>query len=125
MLPLGALLAVFARERTGRIDNAMALHRIAAGPPGRLESIVQNASDLIAIIDARRRDHVADRLGRAHLRHGPRRAARRAVHAHVHPDDAAGSPRSSPPRGRSLGHSQELEWRQRYADGSFRHVSAW
>ena len=52
VLPLGALLAVFARERTGRIDNAMELQRIALDGRDRLQSIVQNASDLIAIVDA-------------------------------------------------------------------------
>ena len=52
VLPLAALLSVFARERAGRIENARALHRMAEESEARLQSIVQNSSDLIAILDA-------------------------------------------------------------------------
>ena len=50
VLPLAALLAVFARERHGRIENALELRRMAEQNEARLESIVQNSSDLIAIL---------------------------------------------------------------------------
>ena len=52
VLPLAALLAVFARERRGRIENALELHRMVAQSEQRLQSIVQNSSDLIAILAA-------------------------------------------------------------------------
>ena len=41
-----ALLAVFARERRGRIENALALQRVAQEGRERLQTIVQNSSDL-------------------------------------------------------------------------------
>src|SRR4051794_15729336 len=47
VLPLAGLLAVFARERHGRIQNALELHRMAEASEARLQSIVQNSSDLI------------------------------------------------------------------------------
>ena len=51
VLPLAGLLAIFARERRGRIENALELQRLAQEGRDRLQSIVQNSSDLIAILD--------------------------------------------------------------------------
>ena len=51
VLPLAGLLAIFARERRGRIENALKLQRLAQEGRDRLQSIVQNSSDLIAILD--------------------------------------------------------------------------
>jgi diguanylate cyclase (GGDEF)-like protein/PAS domain S-box-containing protein len=125
VLPLGALLGVFARERTGRIDNAMALHRIAQDGQDRLESIVQHASDLIAIIDAD--GTILTLTGSVEPIFGTDRPELhgRAFVDYVHPDDAARlTALLAGIAAKPAGHSQEVEWRQRYADGSFRHVSA-
>ncbi len=125
VLPLAGLLAVFARERTGRIDNAMALHRIAQDGQDRLESIVQNASDLIAIIDA---DGAIKSLsGSVEPVFGEDRPALHggAFLDYVHLDDAARlTAMLAGIADKPAGHSQEVEWRLRYADGSFRHVAA-
>src|SRR3954451_21271951 len=51
VVPLAALLVVFARERRGRIENALALSRVAAENEQRLQALVQNASDLIVIAE--------------------------------------------------------------------------
>jgi diguanylate cyclase (GGDEF)-like protein/PAS domain S-box-containing protein len=125
VLPLAALLGVFARERTGRIDNAMALQRLALDAQDRLESILRNASDLIAIVDAR--GAIMTLTGSVEPIFGAHRPELQgsAFTDHVHAGDAArvtailAAAARKPP-----GHSQELEWRMRYADGSFRHVSA-
>jgi diguanylate cyclase (GGDEF)-like protein/PAS domain S-box-containing protein len=125
VLPLVALLAVFARERTGRIENALALQRIAQEDKDRLQSIVQNASDLIAIVRAD--GTIRTVTGSAEDVFGP---GWETVHGtpfaqYVHPDDAArvdcflAGVQDKP-----TGDSQEAEWRLRYADGSWRHVSA-
>ena len=50
VLPLARLLAVFARERRGRIENALELHRLVTESEQRLQSILQHSSDLIAIV---------------------------------------------------------------------------
>ena len=52
LLPLAALLALFAHERRGRMANAVALQRMTEESRDRLQSIVQHASDLILILDA-------------------------------------------------------------------------
>ena len=125
VLPLAVLLLVFARERTGRLENAVALQRVAEEGEGRLQSIVQNASDLIAIV---RPDGIVSTLtGSVEAVFGPEweRVQGRSLFEHVHPDDG---PRVHAFLGgvaeKSVGESQEAEWRMRYPDGSWRHVSA-
>ncbi|MDQ3880781.1 MAG: diguanylate cyclase, partial [Chloroflexota bacterium] len=125
VLPLAALLAIFARERTGRIENAMALQRVAQEGQERLQSIVQNASDLIAIV--RPDGAVSTLTGSVEAVFGSDWEAvqGRSLFEHVHPEDAARihaflrGVADKPPA-----ESQEAEWRMRYPDGSWRHVSA-
>lgn len=125
VLPLVALLAVFARERTGRIENAVALHRIAQEGQDRLQSIVQNASDLIAIVRAD--GTMGTVTGSVEDVFGPdweTAQGTRLVH-YVHPEDSARVDAFlAHVRDKAPGESQESEWRLRYADGSWRHVSA-
>jgi diguanylate cyclase (GGDEF)-like protein/PAS domain S-box-containing protein len=123
VLPLAALLVVFARERRGRIENALALSRVAAENEQRLQSLVQHASDLILI--AERDGTVRSLTGAAgdHFGGGWREVAGTTLFDHAHPADhsvvralldaAARAPR---------GESAEAEWRMRRADGSWRHV---
>src|SRR3954452_23814313 len=54
VVPLALLLGIFARERRGRLDNAVALQRMTEETKERLQSIVRNASDLIGIVRADR-----------------------------------------------------------------------
>jgi diguanylate cyclase (GGDEF)-like protein/PAS domain S-box-containing protein len=125
VLPLAGLLTVFARERRGRIDNALALHHLAQEGRARLESIVQNSSDLILILDATGRissltGSVAPVFG-----DGWEAARGEAFIERVHPADralAAGFLASTARKPR--GDSQEGEWRIRCADGSHRHIAA-
>ena len=73
---------------TGRIENARALHRMAEESEARLQSIVQNSSDLIAILDA---DGVIRSLTGAAERCSARIAKRRSavsLHDWAHADDA-------------------------------------
>jgi diguanylate cyclase (GGDEF)-like protein/PAS domain S-box-containing protein len=123
VLPLAALLVVFARERRGRIENALALSRVAAENEQRLQSLVQHASDLILI--AERDGTVRSLTGAAgeHFGAGWREVAGTTLFDHAHPADhsvvsalldaAARAPR---------GESAEAEWRMRRPDGSWRHV---
>jgi diguanylate cyclase (GGDEF)-like protein/PAS domain S-box-containing protein len=125
VVPLAALLAVFARERRGRIENALELHRVTEETKERLQSIVRNASDLIAIV---RPDGTIKTLtGSVASVFGPgwREAEGTSLLEHVHPDDAA--PVAAFLAGaadKGAGESHESEWRIRYADGSWRHVAA-
>jgi hypothetical protein len=41
-VPLALLLGIFARERRGRLDNALALQRMTEETKERLQSIVRN-----------------------------------------------------------------------------------
>jgi diguanylate cyclase (GGDEF)-like protein/PAS domain S-box-containing protein len=125
VLPLAVLLVVFARERTGRIENAVALQRVAQEGEERLQSIVQNASDVIAIV---RPDGMVTTLtGSVEAVFGAdwETVQGRSLFEHVHPDDG---PRVHAFLGgvaeKAIGESQEAEWRMRYPDGSWRHVSA-
>jgi hypothetical protein len=45
VLPLGGLLALFAHERRGRIENALELQRAAQESRARLQTIGRNSSD--------------------------------------------------------------------------------
>ena len=125
VLPLAVLLAVFARERTGRIDNAVALQRVAQEARNRLQSILQNASDLIAIV--RPDGTMATLTGSVETVFGPdwHAAEGHPLLDHVHPDDVVRVHAFlHSVMGRPLGESDEAEWRMRYPDGSWRHVSA-
>ena len=125
VLPLVALLAVFARERTGRIENAVALHRVAQEGRDRLQSILHNASDLIAIV---RVDGTMSTVTGAvdDVFGSDWEAAQGTLLVHyVHPDDGAHvNAFLARVREKPTGDSLESEWRLRYADGSWRHVSA-
>jgi PAS domain S-box-containing protein len=125
VLPLAALLAVFARERTGRIENAMELQRLAQEGQDRLQSIVQNSSDLIAILEPDA--SVRTLTGAVEGIFGPawEAAQGESLLERVHPDDRAPvSAFLTVVAGKSVGESQEAEWRMRYADGSHRHIAA-
>ena len=126
VLPLAGLLAVFARERRGRIENAMALHRAAQEGSERLQSIVQHSSDCILIVDADATiktvtGSIAPIFGSAAVEsaEGERLLDR------VHPQDAAlvGAFLESV-AAKPAGEPQEAEWRMRYADGTYRHIAA-
>ena len=125
VLPVAGLLAIFARERRGRIANALALQQVAQESRDRLQSIVQNASDCILIVGA---DGAIKALtGSVQPIFGPEWAEAEGgpLSERVHPHDAArvdaflagvaGKPPDEP---------QEAEWRMRYADGAYRHISA-
>ena len=125
VLPLAALLAVFARERRGRIDNALRLHEVAQESRDRLQTIVQNSSDCIAIIAAD--GTMATLTGSVEPIFGPgwETAQGQPLLDRVHPldiapvsaflDSVAAKPADEP---------QEAEWRMRYADGSYRRIEA-
>ena len=123
VLPLAALLTVFARERHGRIENARALHRMAEQNEARLESIVQNSGDLIAILEP---DGVIRTLtGATNAVFGSERQAAvgRRLHEWAHPDDASlfgallARVATSEPQS-----SHEEEWRIRRGDGAYGYV---
>jgi diguanylate cyclase (GGDEF)-like protein/PAS domain S-box-containing protein len=123
VLPLAALLSIFARERAGRIENARALHRMAEENEARLESIVQNSSDLIAIVQG---DGVIRTLtGATETVFGADRQAAvgRPLQDWAHPDDA---PLVSALLTRvALSDAQtqhDEEWRILRADGSYGYV---
>ena len=98
----------------GRIENARGAPPHGRGERGAPESIVQNSSDLIAIVEPRRRDPDAHRGHRDGVRRGAPGGRGRPLHDYAHPDDApllaaaararraAGTDRS-PARGRSGG----------------------
>jgi diguanylate cyclase (GGDEF)-like protein/PAS domain S-box-containing protein len=123
VLPLAALLAIFARERHGRIENARELHRMAERSEARLQSIVQNSSDLIAIVE---RDGVIRTLtGATEPIFGGERDAvvGRPLQEWAHPDDA---PLLEALLARvaatNAGSSHEGEWRIRRASGAYGYV---
>ena len=125
VLPLAILIAVFARERRGRIENAQALQRLTEESRDRLQSIVQNSSDMIIIAepDGSLRSvsgSIAPIFGEDSeaAQHG-------SLLDRVHPDDVLQVGRFlALAAAKPAGESAEAEWRMRYADGSFRHVSA-
>ena len=123
ILPLASLLAIFARERRGRIENALEVNRLVSESEQRLQSIVQNSSDLILIVG---RDGAIEKLTGAVagvFGDDPDAAVGTSLLDHVHPDDAA-LVRAFLDRvavdGASAG--QALDWRLRRADGSHRYV---
>jgi diguanylate cyclase (GGDEF)-like protein/PAS domain S-box-containing protein len=123
VLPLAALLSIFARERHGRIENARELHRMAEQSEARLQSIVQNSSDLIAIVG---RDGVIRTLtGATDTVFGADRdsAAGRPLQDWAHPEDVP-LLNALLARVTTAAHqtSHEGEWRIRRADGNYGYV---
>ncbi len=125
VLPLAALLSIFARERKGRIAAAMELQRLAEESGERLQTILGNSSDLIVILD---RDGTLRTLtGSVEPILGAEWEAAQGTPMieRVHPDDAATvAAFLSAVAAKATGESQEGEWRMRHADGSFRHIAA-
>jgi diguanylate cyclase (GGDEF)-like protein/PAS domain S-box-containing protein len=125
VLPLAGLLSIFARERRGRIENALELQQIAQEGRDRLQSIVQNSSDLILIVGAdgairTATGSVASIFGEGWEPGGGDRMLDR-----VHPDDAAPvTAFLTAVAAKARGESHEAEWRMRYADDSYRHIAA-
>jgi diguanylate cyclase (GGDEF)-like protein/PAS domain S-box-containing protein len=125
VLPLAGLLAVFARERRGRIDNALALQRVAQESRDRLQSIVQNSSDCILIVGSDATVRTLTGSVEPIFGHDWEDAQGERLLDRVHPQDAAlvgaflesvsVKPADEP---------QEAEWRMRYADGAYRHIAA-
>ncbi len=121
VLPLAALIAVFAHERKGRVENALALQRMTEHSRARLQSIVQHSSDLIVILepDGALRTvtgSVAPIFGSE--THG-------SLLDRVHPDDTLlVTDFLAAVTARPHGDSAESEWRMRYEDGSYRHIEA-
>lgn len=119
LLPLAGLLAVFAHERRGRMENAVALQRVTEESRDRLQSIVQHASDLILIVDPGGRLETV--TGSTELAADAGASLLDVVHA----DDAervAGFLAAAADK--PAGESAEAEWRMLGADGAHRHVSA-
>ena len=123
VLPLAALLAIFARERRGRIENALELHRHVAESEQRLQSIVQNSSDLIVIVS---RDLTIRKLTGAVagvFGADADAAIGTSLLDRVHPDDAAilhaflDRVATEGP-----GSAQALDWRICRSDGAYRYV---
>jgi diguanylate cyclase (GGDEF)-like protein/PAS domain S-box-containing protein len=123
VVPLAALIAVFAHERKGRVENALALQRMTEQNRARLQSIVQHASDLIVILEPGGALRVitgstAPIFGAEDGDHG-------SLLDRVHPDDALrvtdflAAVTERPP-----GEAADCEWRMRYDDGSYRHIEA-
>ncbi len=125
VLPLAGLLALFARERRGRIANAMALQHVAQEGRDRLQSIVQNASDCILIVNA---DATMQTLtGSVQAIFGPdwEDAQGEPLLERVHPQDAAlVDAFLESVAAKAPDEPQEAEWRMRYADGTYRHIAA-
>ena len=123
VLPLAALLAVFARERHGRIENARELHRMAEESEARLQSIVQNSSDLIAIVG--RDGTIRTLTGATEPVFGDAResAVGRLLEEWAHADDVP-LLRALLARVAAAGlqASHEGEWRIRRANGSYGYV---
>jgi len=123
VVPLAALIAFFAHERRGRVENALALQRMTEASRRRLQSIVQHSSDLIVILepDGALRTvtgSVAPIFGAQEGDHG-------SLLDRVHPDDAVRvSDFLAAVAERGHAESAESEWRMRYEDGSYRHIAA-
>jgi diguanylate cyclase (GGDEF)-like protein/PAS domain S-box-containing protein len=123
VMPLAVLLSVFARERHGRIENARELHRMAEESEARLQSIVQNSSDLIAIVG--REGVIRTLTGATEPVFGAAResAVGRPLEAWAHPEDVPllrallARVATAPPQS-----SHEGEWRIRRGNGAYGYV---
>jgi diguanylate cyclase (GGDEF)-like protein/PAS domain S-box-containing protein len=125
VLPLAGLLSIFARERRGRIENALQLQQIAQEGRDRLQSIVQNSSDLILIVGADGAVRTATGSVASIFGEGWEPGSDARMLDRVHPDDAAPvTAFLAAVAAKAHGESHEAEWRMRYADGSYRHIAA-
>ena len=125
VLPLAILIAVFARERRGRIENAQALQRLTEESRDRLQSIVHNSSDLIIIASPNGALRSVSGSIAPIFGEDSDAAQSGSLLDRVHPDDALQVGRFlALAASKPAGESAEAEWRMRYVDGSFRHVSA-
>ena len=89
VMPLAGLLVIFARERRGRIENALELGRLAGEEQERLRALLRHASDPIAIVG---RDGLVHSVtGAADALLGPDWEAEGPglLAARTHPDDVA------------------------------------
>ncbi len=124
VLPLAALIGVFANERKGRIENALALQRMTERSRNRLRAIVQHSSDLIVILE---RDGTLRTLNGsvAAIFGEEEEDTHGSLLDRVHPDDAVrvGDFLAAVAE-RPTGESAEAEWRMRYDDGTYRHIGA-
>jgi diguanylate cyclase (GGDEF)-like protein/PAS domain S-box-containing protein len=124
VLPLAALLSVFARERSGRIAAATELQRIAEEGGARLQTILGNSSDLIVLLDAD--GTVRTLTGSVEPIFGARweQAQGTPLTDRVHPEDVTMLRAFlAAVADKETGESQEGEWRMRRADGSYRHTA--
>jgi diguanylate cyclase (GGDEF)-like protein/PAS domain S-box-containing protein len=125
VLPLAGLLAVFARERRGRIANALALQELAQEGRDRLQSIVQNASDCILIVGPDSTIKTLTGSVEAIFGSAWEDAQGAMLLERVHAQDAAVvSAFLNVVSAKAPDEPQEAQWRMRYADGSDRHVEA-
>jgi diguanylate cyclase (GGDEF)-like protein/PAS domain S-box-containing protein len=123
VVPLAALLVVFARERRGRIENALALSRVAAENEQRLQALVQNASDLIVIAERDGTVRALTGAAREHFGPGWAEVAGTSLYDHTHlADHSVVTALLDAAANRPRGDSGEAEWRMRRPDGSWRHV---
>jgi diguanylate cyclase (GGDEF)-like protein/PAS domain S-box-containing protein len=125
VLPLAALLVLFARERRARFENAAQLEDVLSESEERLRTIVRHSSDLIAILEED--GHIRMLTGDVEPVFGTAWEEALGTHiaAHVHPEDlrklgSALSRAAAAPGGGAV----EGEWRMSYPDGSWRHVEA-
>src|SRR3954447_7894252 len=123
VVPLAALIAVFAHERKGHVENALALHRMTEHNRARLQSIVQHASDLIVILEPGGALRVV--TGSTAPIFGAEVGDHGSLLDRVHPDDVVRvTDFLAAVAERPVGESAESEWRMRYDDGSYRHIEA-
>jgi diguanylate cyclase (GGDEF)-like protein/PAS domain S-box-containing protein len=123
VLPLAALLSVFARERSGRIAAARELQLIAEEGGARLQSILGNSSDVIVLLDADGTVRTLTGSVEPVFGAASERAEGTPLTDWVHPDDVT-MVRAflATVAGKATGGSHEGEWRTRHADGSYRHT---
>jgi diguanylate cyclase (GGDEF)-like protein/PAS domain S-box-containing protein len=125
VLPLAALLTFFARERRGRIENAMELQRVAQESRERLQTIVRNSSDCIMIVSAEGAIETLTGAVDAVFGDAWEAAQDTPLLDYVDPQDAAVVRAFlSTVAAKGADERPEAEWRMRYADGSFRYVAA-
>jgi diguanylate cyclase (GGDEF)-like protein/PAS domain S-box-containing protein len=125
VLPLAGLLVVFARERRGRIENAVALQDEAQKGRERLQAIVGNSSDCIVIVTPGGVMHTLTGSATPLFGADWERVEGDSVFAHTHPQDAAlVAGFLETVAAKPAGEPQESEWRMRFPDGSHRHVAA-
>lgn len=91
---------------------------------GRLRSLVQDAPDVIAVLNANGTVRYASPATRMVLGHEPDELVGGHAFGHAHPDDLNRLARASVEVGGRPGIGPPVEFRFRHADGSWRHVEA-